>query len=224
MKTVLFFMFSLILYSNFAFGQSVKLDDKEVKVLKELGENLGLAGKKEWDLDKDPCSGKGNCGRGEYRKGFEVWFKAVSTCLVLDRFGFHGFGQIWLKAITLDMLVLTDLCNTDLNKLVLDSAYFRGPIGAEQWCGMWPDLIQKAKEGGLDVIQTCVFWNGHEPQPAEDGEEDNSSRGSKPKKSEMVMMHSYWLTNFPRDLMAGAMIGGMVNTGISYLVEICAWN
>ncbi|RZC52882.1 hypothetical protein C5167_021309 [Papaver somniferum] len=28
---------------------------------------------------------------------------------------------------------------------------------------MWPDLIQKAKEAGLDVIQTYVFWNGHEP-------------------------------------------------------------
>lgn len=28
---------------------------------------------------------------------------------------------------------------------------------------MWPDLIQKAKLGGLDVIQTYVFWNGHEP-------------------------------------------------------------
>lgn len=30
---------------------------------------------------------------------------------------------------------------------------------------MWPDLIQKAKEGGVDVIQTYVFWNGHEPEP-----------------------------------------------------------
>lgn len=28
---------------------------------------------------------------------------------------------------------------------------------------MWPGLIAKAKEGGLDVIQTYVFWNGHEP-------------------------------------------------------------
>ncbi|VAI77664.1 unnamed protein product [Triticum turgidum subsp. durum] len=28
---------------------------------------------------------------------------------------------------------------------------------------MWPDLIQKAKDGGLDVVQTYVFWNGHEP-------------------------------------------------------------
>lgn len=30
---------------------------------------------------------------------------------------------------------------------------------------MWPDLIAKAKQGGLDVIQTYVFWNLHEPQP-----------------------------------------------------------
>lgn len=29
---------------------------------------------------------------------------------------------------------------------------------------MWPGIIQKAKEGGVDVIQTYVFWNGHEPQ------------------------------------------------------------
>ncbi|XP_015890709.1 beta-galactosidase 8 isoform X2 [Ziziphus jujuba] len=28
---------------------------------------------------------------------------------------------------------------------------------------MWPDLIQKAKDGGLDVIETYVFWNLHEP-------------------------------------------------------------
>lgn len=28
---------------------------------------------------------------------------------------------------------------------------------------MWPDLIQKAKRGGLNVIQTYVFWNIHEP-------------------------------------------------------------
>lgn len=28
---------------------------------------------------------------------------------------------------------------------------------------MWPDLISKAKHGGLNVIQTYVFWNIHEP-------------------------------------------------------------
>jgi beta-galactosidase GanA len=29
---------------------------------------------------------------------------------------------------------------------------------------MWPDLIDKAKEGGLNTIETYVFWNGHEPR------------------------------------------------------------
>ncbi|XP_023918924.1 beta-galactosidase 8 [Quercus suber] len=28
---------------------------------------------------------------------------------------------------------------------------------------MWPDLVQKSKDGGLDVIETYVFWNLHEP-------------------------------------------------------------
>nr|CAD1843636.1 unnamed protein product [Ananas comosus var. bracteatus] len=30
--------------------------------------------------------------------------------------------------------------------------------------GMWPDLLRKAKEGGLDAVETYVFWNGHEPR------------------------------------------------------------
>ncbi|XP_052184799.1 beta-galactosidase 13-like [Diospyros lotus] len=28
---------------------------------------------------------------------------------------------------------------------------------------MWPELLRQAKEGGLNVIQTYVFWNLHEP-------------------------------------------------------------
>jgi len=28
---------------------------------------------------------------------------------------------------------------------------------------MWPDLVKKAKEGGLNAIETYVFWNAHEP-------------------------------------------------------------
>ncbi|XP_060198279.1 beta-galactosidase 16-like isoform X1 [Lycium barbarum] len=38
---------------------------------------------------------------------------------------------------------------------------------------MWPSLISKAKEGGIDVIDTYVFWNFHEPQP---GQYDFSGR------------------------------------------------
>ncbi|CAL9084074.1 unnamed protein product [Musa textilis] len=28
---------------------------------------------------------------------------------------------------------------------------------------MWPEIIARAKHGGLNVIQTYVFWNLHEP-------------------------------------------------------------
>nr|GMC47270.1 beta-galactosidase 16-like [Ipomoea batatas] len=31
----------------------------------------------------------------------------------------------------------------------------------------WPSLIKRAKNGGLDVIETYVFWNEHEPQPGQ---------------------------------------------------------
>ncbi|CAN0877430.1 Beta-galactosidase 6 [Linum grandiflorum] len=32
---------------------------------------------------------------------------------------------------------------------------------------MWGSLIAKAKEGGVDVIETYVFWNLHEPRPGQ---------------------------------------------------------
>ncbi|XP_042031931.1 beta-galactosidase 16-like isoform X1 [Salvia splendens] len=38
---------------------------------------------------------------------------------------------------------------------------------------MWPSLISKAISGGLDAIDTYVFWNLHEPQP---GQYDFSGR------------------------------------------------
>ncbi|CAK7352364.1 unnamed protein product [Dovyalis caffra] len=32
---------------------------------------------------------------------------------------------------------------------------------------MWSDLIQKAKAGGIDAIETYIFWNAHEPRRRE---------------------------------------------------------
>lgn len=29
---------------------------------------------------------------------------------------------------------------------------------------MWPNIIKRAKQGGLNTIQTYVFWNVHEPE------------------------------------------------------------
>ncbi|KAL2644811.1 hypothetical protein R1flu_012398 [Riccia fluitans] len=48
---------------------------------------------------------------------------------------------------------------------------------------MWPNLIAKAKEGGANVIQTYVFWNGHEPRK---GEYNFEGRYNLPKFVQLV--------------------------------------
>ncbi|GFQ04067.1 beta-galactosidase 8 [Phtheirospermum japonicum] len=48
----------------------------------------------------------------------------------------------------------------DGKRRVLVSGSIHYPRSTPQ---MWPDLIQKSKDGGLDVIETYVFWNLHEP-------------------------------------------------------------
>ncbi|PNX86804.1 beta-galactosidase 8-like protein [Trifolium pratense] len=48
----------------------------------------------------------------------------------------------------------------DGKRKVLISGSIHYPRSTPQ---MWPELIQKSKDGGLDVIETYVFWNLHEP-------------------------------------------------------------
>ncbi|XP_010667155.1 putative beta-galactosidase [Beta vulgaris subsp. vulgaris] len=63
------------------------------------------------------------------------------------------FGDVWYdnKAITINK-----------QRRILLSGSIHYPRSTPE---MWPDLIQKSKDNGLDVIQTYVFWNGHEPSP-----------------------------------------------------------
>ncbi|XVE53944.1 hypothetical protein DITRI_Ditri03aG0042900 [Diplodiscus trichospermus] len=48
----------------------------------------------------------------------------------------------------------------DGNRRILIAGAIHYPRSSAQ---MWPDLIRKAKEGGLDAVETYVFWNAHEP-------------------------------------------------------------
>ncbi|KAK9074428.1 hypothetical protein SSX86_007026 [Deinandra increscens subsp. villosa] len=79
MKKLLFFAISLILYSNSAFRQSAKLDAQEVKALKEIWGKLKLTRKKEWNFEKDPCSGEGNW---RLSVGCNCSFETNTTCHV----------------------------------------------------------------------------------------------------------------------------------------------
>ncbi|XP_010510034.1 PREDICTED: tRNA(His) guanylyltransferase 2-like isoform X2 [Camelina sativa] len=67
---------------------------------------------------------------------------------------------------------------------------------------MWSDLIEKSKEGGADVIQTYVFWNGHEPVKGQVEEAVKHDENGNPVKrfrrretlvhSESIAGRSFW--------------------------------
>ncbi|KAL0341895.1 UNVERIFIED_CONTAM: Beta-galactosidase [Sesamum calycinum] len=65
---------------------------------------------------------------------------------------------------------------------------------------MWPDLIQKAKEGGIDVIQTYVFWNGHEPEP---GKIENEYGPMEYELGEPGRAYTEWAAKMAVDLGTG---------------------
>ncbi|KAK4769834.1 hypothetical protein SAY87_030366 [Trapa incisa] len=58
----------IILLTTLGLAQTAKLHPDEVKILKEIGRKLG---KKDWDFDEDPCSGKGNWTIYSAMKSFE---------------------------------------------------------------------------------------------------------------------------------------------------------
>ncbi|XP_050233727.1 beta-galactosidase 6-like [Mercurialis annua] len=92
-----------------------------------------------------------------------IW--AIGAALVATRTAMEGSGVVG-DEITYDGRSLI----IDGQRKILFSGSIHYPRSTPE---MWPSLIAKAKEGGLDVIQTYVFWNLHEPQP---GQYDFSGR------------------------------------------------
>ncbi|CAN6539318.1 unnamed protein product [Malus baccata var. baccata] len=85
---------------------------------------------------------------------------SVSKLLVLfmSMALFLGSELIHCTTVTYDKKAI--LINGQRRLLISGSIHY--PRSTPQ---MWEGLIQKAKDGGLDVIDTYVFWNGHEPSP-----------------------------------------------------------
>ncbi|KAK4257779.1 hypothetical protein QN277_007322 [Acacia crassicarpa] len=72
------------------------------------------------------------------------------------------FFCYWVFAVTASVTYDRKAVIIDGKRRILISGSIHYPRSTPE---MWPDLIQKAKEGGVDVIETYVFWNGHEPSP-----------------------------------------------------------
>ncbi|CAL9027168.1 unnamed protein product [Prunus brigantina] len=84
--------------------------------------------------------------------------KSVSKlCLFLGLVCFLGF-QLVQCTVTYDRRAI--VINGQRRILISGSIHY--PRSTPE---MWEDLIQKAKDGGLDVVETYVFWNVHEPSP-----------------------------------------------------------
>ncbi|KAK7318410.1 hypothetical protein RJT34_03110 [Clitoria ternatea] len=85
-----------------------------------------------------------------------------------------------LVSFTLPMEAADDTVTYDGRSLIINGQrkiLFSGSIHYPRSTPqMWAGLIAKAKQGGLDVIQTYVFWNLHEPQPGQKGQYDFSGR------------------------------------------------
>ncbi|KAK8580862.1 hypothetical protein V6N13_143921 [Hibiscus sabdariffa] len=83
---------------------------------------------------------------------------SVSKLLFFFFVAFLASSQLIQCSITYDKKAV--LINGQRRILISGSIHY--PRSTPE---MWEDLINKAKDGGLDVIDTYVFWNGHEPSP-----------------------------------------------------------
>ncbi|OIV97003.1 hypothetical protein TanjilG_16852, partial [Lupinus angustifolius] len=92
----------------------------------------------------------------------EKWLPLVMLLVLLTLM--EGFG------VNADVTYDGRSLIIDGQRKILFSGSIHYPRSTPQ---MWPDLIRKAKQGGVDVIQTYVFWNLHEPQQ---GQYDFSGR------------------------------------------------
>ncbi|TVU19483.1 hypothetical protein EJB05_35634, partial [Eragrostis curvula] len=101
---------------------------------------------------------------------------AIDHHLSLEMSGNMAVAVAAALLVVLAAVVTSTLAETELRRggvsydgraLVVDGArrmLFSGEMHyTRSTPEMWPTLIAKAKEGGLDVIQTYVFWNVHEP-------------------------------------------------------------
>ncbi|XVE51262.1 hypothetical protein DITRI_Ditri02bG0025800 [Diplodiscus trichospermus] len=83
--------------------------------------------------------------------------KSLSLALLfVSVFVGYCFKSVQSTTVTYDHRALV----IDGKRRVLQSGSIHYPRSTPE---VWPELIRKAKEGGLDVIETYVFWNYHEP-------------------------------------------------------------
>ncbi|MCO5561332.1 hypothetical protein L7F22_014953 [Adiantum nelumboides] len=98
----------------------------------------------------------------------KAWLLAMATCTLLllmastcsctnRTANLASIPSTLQRSVTYDERAIV----IDGQRKLLISASIHYPRSTPE---MWPDLIAKAKDGGVDVIESYMFWNMHEPQ------------------------------------------------------------
>ncbi|XP_078173260.1 beta-galactosidase 11-like [Carex rostrata] len=78
-----------------------------------------------------------------------------------------SIGSLVSRVVATEELA-TSGCTYDGRSLIINGKrelVFSGSIHyTRSQPDMWPDLLKKSREGGLNAISTYVFWNAHEPE------------------------------------------------------------
>ncbi|KAL0866247.1 hypothetical protein Bca101_045365 [Brassica carinata] len=113
--------------------------------MKEKNEKIRFAEELVWELMEEEKKPPRKVEKKKRRWDEETWVETVveRRCVYATIVSHDG------RAITIDG-----------HRRVLLSGSIHYPRSTPE---MWPDLIRKSKEGGLDAIETYVFWNAHEP-------------------------------------------------------------
>ncbi|KAM7263776.1 hypothetical protein ACFE04_001459 [Oxalis oulophora] len=82
--------------------------------------------------------------------------KLAFVLLFILAFDYFGLETVFCTTVSYDHRALV----IDGKRRVLQSGSVHYPRSTPE---VWPELVRKSKEGGLDVIETYVFWNNHEP-------------------------------------------------------------
>ncbi|XP_059304171.1 beta-galactosidase 10 isoform X1 [Lycium ferocissimum] len=93
-----------------------------------------------------------------FSSNFQIVFVTIWITVVMSSSWLTAVDAANNGSVTYDRRSL--IINGQRKLLISASIHYPRSVPA-----MWPGLVQLAKEGGVDVIETYVFWNGHELSP-----------------------------------------------------------
>ncbi|WVY92054.1 hypothetical protein V8G54_037568 [Vigna mungo] len=150
---------SLIFLSHWAYAATPKLNNQEMKALKDIGSKIG---KKDWDFGVDPCSGKGSWNVSDDRKGFQssvIFLKGQNLSGTLSPM----FSQLqYLTILDLSRNIITGSIPEQWSTMGLVEISFMG----NKLSGPFPKVLTNITTLRNLSIEGNQFW-GHIPTEIE---------------------------------------------------------